>query len=76
MSRPLSLAFTLLLSHAALGAFREGLELFPEDLRLLLALGRTLDTCGRFTEAEAVFEKALAADPRSAAVHALHGRHF
>ena len=63
-------------SHEALGAFHAGLELFPDDLRLLLALGRTLDNYGRFNEAGPVFEKALAADPVSAAAHALHGRHF
>ena len=63
-------------SHEAIGAFRAGLELFPDDLRLLLALGRTLDTCQRFTEAEPVWARALAADPHSPSAHMLYGRHL
>ena len=57
-------------------AFREGLELFPDDLRLLLALGHALDSAGRFTEAATVLDQALDADPNSSAAHAEYGRHF
>lgn len=63
-------------SHEALGAFRGGLDLFPNDVRLLLALGEALDACGHFTEAAPVFEKAIEADPNYPDTHHSFGRHF
>ena len=43
---------------AAANAFSKGLEAFPQDLRLLLKLGRTLDALGRFDEAEGIYQPA------------------
>ena len=60
---------------AAANAFSKGLEAFPQDLRLLLKLGRTLDTLGRYAEAEAVYQRALAADPHFGNVYAYYGLH-
>jgi Flp pilus assembly protein TadD/O-antigen ligase len=57
-------------------AFAHGLQLFPQDTRLLLKMGRTLDNLGRFAEAAPYFERALAADPNSAQVHACLAVHL
>ncbi len=63
-------------SHETLGAFRGGLDLFPNDVRLLLALGEALDTYGLSAEAGPVLEKALEADPNCPDTHQLLGHHF
>lgn len=63
-------------SHEALGAFRGGLELFPNDIHLLLERARAFDYFGRFAEAESDYKKALAADPNSAQAQARYGQHF
>ena len=63
------------LHAAAANAFSKGLEVFPHDLRLMLKLGRTLDTLGRFDAAEALFQRALAADPNFGNVYAFYGLH-
>ena len=57
-------------------AFEQGLALFPQDLRLLLKLGRTLDSARRFTEAEPIYARALAADPNFNNTHAYYGLHL
>ena len=63
-------------SHEVIGAFRAGLELFPQDIWLLLALGHALDQYGQFAEAGRVFERAIAADPTFHFSHASFGLHF
>ena len=63
-------------SHEVLNAFRAGLELFPQDLRLLLALGHALDEYGQFPEAARIFERAIAADPNFHFSQASYGLHF
>ena len=63
-------------SSEVIGAFRAGLELFPNDARLLLALARALDDYGRFAEAGPVFEQAIAADPGYAFARASQQFHF
>ncbi len=66
----------LRLHDAAAAAFVEGLRLYPQDIGLLLKLGRTLDNLGRFADADKVFERAIAADPNSGAVYANYGLHW
>lgn len=60
----------------AAGSFAEGLKLFPQDTRLLLKMGRTLDNLGRFEEATPYFERAIAADPNLGAAHARSAVHW
>ncbi len=57
-------------------AFEAGLKLFPQDTRLLLKLGRTLDNLGRFDEAAPYFERALQADPNLGYAHACYAVHL
>ncbi len=57
-------------------AYAEGLKLFPQDTRLLLKFGQTLDLSGRFEEAEAVYQRALEGDPNFGNVYAYFGLHF
>jgi O-antigen ligase len=63
------------LHNEAAVAFNEGLKRFPQDLNLLLKLGRTLDNLNRFPEAERVFRVALGADPNLGSVYAYYGFH-
>lgn len=63
------------LRESAVQALRKGLELFPQDLRLLLTLGSILDSLGKFGEAEEIFQRALAADPHFGNVYAYYGVH-
>ena len=62
--------------HEVTGAFEAGLELFPDDLRLLIALGHALDEYGRFEEADGFFQRAIAVDPNFHYTHASYGLHF
>jgi O-antigen ligase len=64
------------LHMAAAEDFARGLELFPQDLRLLLKIGRTLDNLGRYAEAEPYFERAIRADPNFGNVYAYYGVHW
>lgn len=57
-------------------AFEQGLTLFPQDTRLLLKLGRTLDNLGRFDAAAPYFERALQADPNLGYAHACYAVHL
>ena len=63
------------LLKGAADALRKGLELFPQDLRLLLTLGSTLDNLGQFGDAETIFRRALEADPNFGNVYAYYGVH-
>ena len=60
----------------AAAAFQDGLKIFPQDVRLLLKLGRVQDQLGRFAEAEATYQQALSADPNSGTVLARYGLHW
>jgi tetratricopeptide (TPR) repeat protein len=51
--------------EAALNPFQRALALAPNDETFLIALGRVYDALGRFPEAEWMFGRALAWDPRS-----------
>ncbi len=61
---------------AAAEDFARGLEIFPQDLRLLLKLGRTLDNLGRFKDADPYFDRAFIADPNFGNVYAYYGLHL
>lgn len=61
---------------AAVDAFNKGLEVFPWDIRSLLRNGQALDALLRYSEAEAMFHRAIDADPKSANVYAFYGVHF
>ena len=64
------------LHAAAADDFAHGLAVFPQDLRLLLKLGRTLDNLGRFKEAEPFYDRAFIADPNFGNVYAYYGLHL
>ena len=64
------------LFEQAVEAYEEGLKLFPKDTRLLLKLGQTLDVAGRFEDADAVYQRAIAGDPNFGNVYAYYGLHF
>jgi tetratricopeptide (TPR) repeat protein len=59
----------------AADAFARGLALFPQDTRLLLKMGRTLDNLGRFDEAAQCFDRAVRADPNFSRVYACYAVH-
>lgn len=59
VAAPANRSFFLLASNA----FQQGLEQFPEDVRLLLAEGWTLDGLGQFDESEKYFDQAVEWDP-------------
>jgi len=63
------------LREEAVAAFTSGLAAFPQDVRLLLKLGRTLDDLGQPEAAGAIFQRALAAAPASGIVQASVGLH-
>jgi hypothetical protein len=60
---------------AVVHAFADGLAVFPQDLRLLLKLGRTYDMLGDYQRAEDIFQRAIAADSNFGTVYALYGIH-
>lgn len=64
------------LHASAADDFAQGLVLFPQDVRLLLKLGRTLDNLGRFPEAAAIYDQAVKADPNFGNVYANLGLHW
>ena len=64
------------LHEQAAEAYEEALKLFPQDTRLLLKLGQTLDLAGRYDEAEDVYQRALKGDPNFGNVYAYYGLHY
>ena len=64
------------LRETAAEAFQEGLLLFPQDTRLLLKLGQTLDILERFPEANVILTRAISNDPNFGNVYAYYGVHF
>ena len=49
----------------ALAAYRQGIEVCPRDVNLLLGLVNVLDTLKRFDEAEPLIQRAIELDPSS-----------
>jgi tetratricopeptide (TPR) repeat protein len=64
------------LQESAVAAYREGLKLFPRDLRSRLRLGWTLDLMKRFDEADVPLRAALEDDPNFGNVYAYYGFHM
>lgn len=62
--------------EAALEPFQRALDLAPNDETFLIALGRVYDALGRFPEAEWMFGRALAWDPRSHVTRASYDAHL
>ena len=62
--------------EAASDAFKKGIELFPEDDRLLLIEGWTLDALGRHQEAGNYFQQAMEWDPNSGQVQQSEKEHL
>ena len=60
----------------AVEAFRNGLKLYPHDIRIELKLAITLDASQRSDDADAMFQQALADDPNFGNVYALYGFHL
>lgn len=61
---------------AAVDAFRRGLELYPQEQWLLVGLGSALDGLGRYDEARAFYERAVAANPTSGPIHLYYATHL
>jgi hypothetical protein len=64
------------LIEAAISNFRKGLEIFPDDLNLLLKLGLALDLLQRFDESETCYQKAMQDDPNFNNVYSYYGLHL
>ncbi len=62
--------------EAALDPFQRALALAPNDETFLIALGRVYDALGRFPEAEWMFGRALAWDPRSQVTQKSYAAHL
>lgn len=62
--------------EAALDPFQRALALAPNDETFLIALGRVYDALGRFAEAEWMFGRALAWDPRSQVTQKSYAAHL
>lgn len=59
--------------ESAVEPYREGVRLFPSDIRQLLRLGQALTASGQFDEAGKTLEQALKWDPLSGRVQTYHG---
>jgi tetratricopeptide (TPR) repeat protein len=57
-------------------AYAEGLNLFPDDVRLQFKLAQVFDQLGLWEQAEGVFLSALRADPNLAEIYARYGLHL
>ncbi|MDB6172425.1 MAG: O-antigen polymerase [Chthoniobacteraceae bacterium] len=64
------------LQEEAIGMFKRGLELFPDDSRTMVKLAEAYDQAKRFDEAEEILARAYEIDPNSLYVHAYYGMHY
>lgn len=62
--------------RAAIVPFQRALALAPNDETFLIALGRVYDSLGRYPEAEWMFDRAKAWDPRSQVVQRSYAAHL
>ncbi|MGC3989297.1 MAG: hypothetical protein QM796_06395 [Chthoniobacteraceae bacterium] len=70
------LATQLSLLFQARDYFETGIKLFPEDLDILLKLGRVDDGLKDYTSAEKIYGRVIDADPNLGIVYAYYGLHF
>ena len=57
-------------------AFSKANRLFPQDQRILLRMGQSLDALKRFDDAELAYQRALAADPNLGVLYGFYGTHL
>jgi tetratricopeptide (TPR) repeat protein len=62
--------------RAALEAFWKAREISPRDERFAIDLGLAYDALGRFTEAEWMYQEALALDPKSKSTQEYYRAHI
>jgi O-antigen ligase len=60
----------------ASAAYEAGLKVFPQDENMLVRDGQVLDALRRFDDAEAMYRKALAWDPKLDAIYAIYETHL
>ena len=60
----------------AVKAYRKGLELFPNEEKMLVGLGQSLDGLQKFDEGDKEFQEAVRWDPNSTAVHEFYSKHY
>ncbi|MGA3169839.1 MAG: O-antigen ligase family protein [Chthoniobacteraceae bacterium] len=60
----------------AISAFQDGLKVFPQDESMLVREAQSLDNLGRFDEAEAAYQRALAWDPNLGLLHQYYEVHL
>jgi tetratricopeptide (TPR) repeat protein len=61
---------------AAVGAFRKGLDLYPQEQWLLVGLASSLDGLGRFDEATPIYQEAIRWNPTSGPIHLYYATHL
>jgi tetratricopeptide (TPR) repeat protein len=64
------------LYEEAIATYRRAIEVSPHDVTLIVALARTLDSIGRFAEAEQLYPRAFALDPNSRHVQLAWAEHL
>ena len=62
--------------EAAIGNYRKGLELFPQDETFWVRLGQALDGLRDFSGAEAAYRTAIELDPNLGVLHAYYAAHL
>jgi tetratricopeptide (TPR) repeat protein len=62
--------------ETAVEAFRQGLELYPQEQWLLVGLASALDGLQRFEEARPVYHTAIAWNPNSGPIHLYYATHL
>ena len=69
-------ALRVALFEKAAGAYRAGLERFPQDENLMVRLGQALDGARRFDEAETFYVQAIHSDPNLGVLYAYYSSHL
>ena len=62
--------------NAAIAAYREELQRFPEDVNAWVRLGQCLDRARQVAEAEGAYDNAIALDPTLGVLYAYYGAHL
>ena len=62
--------------NQSVDVFYKGLKLFPQDKGSLICLGQALDALKRYDEAEIIFQRTLAYDPKSSIIYGYYGTHL
>ena len=62
--------------NQAVEAFSKADQLFPQDERILVRLGQALDALKRYDEAEVIYQRVMAVDPKLGLVYGYYGTHL